>query len=74
MKILIEAPFNEEQLIDIGWFFSEMYADDKTKELLKLFILEGTETKTSEECSELLKKMSPNWTMIGVVKTKEDKK
>jgi hypothetical protein len=55
MKIIIDAPFSDEEFIKFGKFLREMWKD--TAEECFVNILEGTENKTKEELLLILKKI-----------------
>ena len=71
MKIVIEGDITKEDLIEIGKFFREKWKD--RKDVLGIFIVEGTEDMSKEETSQLLQEIfreSKSYTEIIIPKNK----
>ena len=69
MKMIINAPFTDEEFIRSGKFLREMWKDTTQKCFIN--IIEGTEDKSKEELFEMLKKIfedSPEFHAIIISK------
>jgi len=55
MKMIINAPFTDEEFIRLGKFLREMWKDTTQKCFIN--IIEGTENKSKEQLFKMLKKI-----------------
>lgn len=55
MKLIIEGKISKEDFIKIGKFFREMWKD--REDVLGIFVTEGTENMSKEDCMKMLKEI-----------------